>query len=260
MNDFFNFEDILMKTENLDIFDCVKVLDVVDSSNNYIKEKMSDYQSALVVAKSQTAGRGRVGKTWLSDFGGCLMYSILIKPKLSIDKLSFITQLAAKSMHFTLVSYLGSNAKLRIKWPNDIMLNNRKVCGILTESMIKEDEKAVVVLGIGLNLYGRVDDALSDIATTVYSDLGIKVDAGRLITDFIVDFYRELAWYELGASPSISVIDYINDNSYLVGRYVEVGKISGICQGIDVHGNLIIGEHIVTSGVVNESKSRLNYR
>ncbi len=249
-----NYNDIYSRLENLDIFDSVKVLDIIDSSNTYAKNIAREYDRAIVIAKAQTSGRGRVGRVWLSDFDGCLMFSVLLKPNLSLDMLSFLSQIAAKSLHQSLAHHIKKDATLTIKWPNDIMLGGKKISGILTESVIDNVNRPVVVVGIGLNLFGRLPDELAEIASTIEAETSYRIDTVDFVERFVLDFFREVSLYEQLKAVDTRLIDYINSVFYLADKEVEVDGVRAICRGIDFRGNILIGDSVISSGIVEENR------
>ncbi len=253
MNSKIDFNKIYSDIKNLGIFDCVKVLDVVDSTNNYLKDRFSSYDKAIVVAKRQSAGRGRLGRSWSSDFGGCLMFSMLIKPDISDEKLAFLTQLVAVVLHKTIKKYIPNHANLKIKWPNDILLNAKKISGILTERIVISGERNSVIIGIGSNLYDEIrDDELIDIAGTIESEIGITIPAVDFMVNFILDFFISFDNFCDNSGIDSGIIAYINDNFYLSGKTVTVDGITGLCNGVDKEGCIVIGNYHIRSGIVEE--------
>ncbi|MCB2182537.1 MAG: biotin--[acetyl-CoA-carboxylase] ligase [Desulfobulbaceae bacterium] len=104
----------------------------------------------VVIAKVQTGGRGRLGKTWISPSGGGLYFSMILRPRLDISELPQITLAAGVALCRAIARHCESVPML--KWPNDLLLSGRKCAGILTESHLGHGSEPVVVLGIGLNV------------------------------------------------------------------------------------------------------------
>ncbi len=251
MNSKFDYDKIIETVENLGMFDCVKVLDVVGSTNDYLKESYNDFDRGVVFAKRQTNGRGRLGRTWLSEYGGCLMFSMLIKPEISDDIVAFVTQLTASVIHKTLVKYTGSGYGIKIKWPNDIMLRDKKICGILTERIVMRGEKSSIIIGIGLNLYESItDETLVDIASTIEKETGVFVNSSEFIKDFFLEFFRALENFTFKNTISSDIISYINENFYLMDKVVTTNDVTGVCGGIDESGHLVVDGKKIISGIV----------
>lgn len=133
----------------------IEVLDCVASTNDYLKGLASERvlrHGYTVIAKRQTKGRGRRGRSFLSPEGGLYM-SILLRPEISADKLSLVTPAAAAAVVGAIKAELPE-LDPKIKWVNDIKLNGKKVCGILTEAVTGADGGiCCVICGIGINVY-----------------------------------------------------------------------------------------------------------
>ncbi len=135
----------------------------IDSTNEYaLKNCRLLHNGDVVVALEQTRGRGRHGRTWHSPRGG-LWVSIVFKPK-KVKELGFYTKIAAVSLA-RLLSKLG--VKSTIKWPNDILVNGRKLAGILTEGIFEGVNPKCVVMGIGVNVSNDIPNELKDIAISL---------------------------------------------------------------------------------------------
>ncbi len=131
------------------------VLPQVDSTNTYLKRLAREGESAgaVAVALSQTAGRGRLGRAWQAEAGENLTFSVLLRPSLPPAQAPLCTLAAALAM-CRAVSRVSGLAP-RIKWPNDLLLDGKKVCGILTEMAADPDRLEYVVVGVGLNVHQR---------------------------------------------------------------------------------------------------------
>lgn len=125
----------------------------IDSTNNFAKKlaKKSAKEKTVVIASEQTAGRGRLGRTFLSKKGG-VYFSVVLRPKTDADELIFITVAAAVSVCRAIEKV--SLKKCEIKWVNDIYINGKKVCGILTEGGFNSDGTPdFAILGVGINVF-----------------------------------------------------------------------------------------------------------
>lgn len=163
------------------------------SSTQDIAKKLAEknVKEAIVIAEEQTCGRGRYGRTWFSPIGG-LWFSILLRPNINpIDsiKLMVLTELAVTKAirDFT-------NLPAFIKWPNDVYINNKKVCGILIESSIENNKLKYVIIGIGLNTnnsFSNIPDySLKDI-TSLRDEIGKIIDKEALFK-LILKKFKEL--------------------------------------------------------------------
>lgn len=129
-------------------------------------------QGSVVFAEQQTLGRGRLGRKWESPANDGIWMSILLYPNISPDKIACITLVAGYSV-CRAICQLGLEAK--IKWPNDIVIGSRKVCGILTEMVAQGQSNLSVVVGIGINVNNdSFDGELSDKACSLYMESGKK--------------------------------------------------------------------------------------
>lgn len=138
-------------------------------------------EGTLVIAEKQTAGRGRLGRTWDTGCGrpgDFLTFSLILRPTLSPEDASMITPVAALAVSDALHSVC--NLQTEIKWPNDILHNGRKLCGILTEGYFRDSEY-FAVLGIGINLNAQIlPTSVTDTATGVLLETGRKTPPEEL--------------------------------------------------------------------------------
>lgn len=123
----------------------------VDSTNEEAKRKavLGERDGTLFVADNQTAGKGRRGRVWSSPEGKDIFCTILLRPEIPPDRASMLTLVAALSAAAAAETHSGELCQ--IKWPNDVILHERKICGILTEMGLEMDEISYVVIGVGFN-------------------------------------------------------------------------------------------------------------
>ena len=131
-----------LNLENIDLY----LLDTVNSTNTFAKEKTLRKSFLIVISEEQTSGRGRQGKQWFSPVGGNIYMTIKFKDKNDAPLSLIIGLLISESME----SISGKKINAGLKWPNDLLINNKKICGILVESEIVDGEIEYVV-GIGIN-------------------------------------------------------------------------------------------------------------
>jgi BirA family biotin operon repressor/biotin-[acetyl-CoA-carboxylase] ligase len=133
-------------------------LDAIDSTNTFLKElcHKNDVENlTVVVADNQTGGRGQMQSSWESEKGKNLMFSILIRfPSLEIDNQFYISKVISLAIQDTLASILDK--KISIKWPNDILAERKKICGVLIENSVKKSRVHQSIVGIGLNVNQEV--------------------------------------------------------------------------------------------------------
>ncbi|HEX5889742.1 MAG TPA: biotin--[acetyl-CoA-carboxylase] ligase, partial [Pyrinomonadaceae bacterium] len=127
-------------------------------------------EGLAIVADEQTAGRGRLQRAWSSPKGAGLYFSILLRPNIAVDRWPLITFVAALATSDALLE--GGEVQTDIKWPNDLLANERKICGILAEAIETPTGRAVVV-GIGINLTNNAfPQELNSVATSVAQESG----------------------------------------------------------------------------------------
>ena len=166
----------------------ILVFNVLDSTNTTAKENSHMPEGTVIVAKKQLKGRGRGDRKWHSDDYGALYFSLLLKPEIEPEELSRITLVAGLSVANAIEKVSGICAG--IKWPNDILINSKKVSGILTELYVRDDKKCVI-LGIGINVEnGQFPDEISDIATSVGLESGRKILKEDILKGFLEEFEK----------------------------------------------------------------------
>src|SRR5208283_2326 len=126
--------------------------DILDSTNVKAKSLALDdaQEGAIVIAEEQTAGKGRLGRSWSSEKGKNLTFSVIARPRISPQHLGILSLFAGVSVARALTTL--TDKTIRCKWPNDVFLNNKKVCGILSESVASEKSITAVIIGIGINV------------------------------------------------------------------------------------------------------------
>lgn len=217
-------------------------LDEVDSTNEYLKRMVEDgYDSdemLTVTAQFQTAGKGRRGRQWFSDPGTALMFSVLVKPKLAMDDFSMITLIMAMAVRQSLKDM---DIDTRIKWPNDIVLGDKKICGILTEALL-ESKRLIVGVGINTN-QESIPQELKDSATSILLETDDCVDHDSLLDSILFNFEKFLD--RLSESGDMTDLKSEYEEA-LVSLDKEVtvldptGEFNGTCKGIDNKGQLIV--------------------
>ena len=156
----------------------------VGSTNERATEWAKDGapEGAVVLTEYQTTGRGRHGRSWTADRGRNLLFSIVLRPSLAPDRLSLITVAAGVAVAETIDAFVSPH-RAALEWPNDVLLEGRKTCGILLESSLAPpDGETVVILGVGLNV-NQTDfpDALADTATSLRLTTGRSVPRAELL-------------------------------------------------------------------------------
>lgn len=215
--------------------------DIISSTNKFIKENYENLDNYTVVtAKYQTAGKGRMTRNWESSNADNILMSILIKEFKERSDLNLLSLVASMSVHKFLKKYLDN---LYIKWPNDILVNNKKICGILLEGKINNDSK-MVVIGIGININQIVfNNEINDITTSLKKELDKDFDIDELINELVHILITDI---EVFLNGSDEFIKYIRTYLFGINKLIEYTRNNTLCEGIildiDETGRLIVKE------------------
>jgi BirA family biotin operon repressor/biotin-[acetyl-CoA-carboxylase] ligase len=185
----------------------------------------------VVVADHQKAGRGRLGRTWSAPPGASLLVSVLLRPGLAVEDRHLVVMAAAVAMAEAVAATAGVDATL--KWPNDLLVDDRKLAGILAEAA-----GDAVVVGIGVNVeWPEIPDELVGIATACNLEGGRPTTRDELLDAFLARYEARLA--DLGATA----VEY-RARLGTIGRKVRVeradGNLVGTATGVDDHGRLLV--------------------
>ena len=194
-------------------------------------------EGTVIIAGEQTAGRGRLKRAWHAP-GGNIALSIILYPEAA--GLPYLVMIASLAAACSIESVTGLNAK--IKWPNDILIKEKKVAGILIENEVKGDRVANAIVGIGINIALRPDDyrEISATATSLETELGKQVSREEIIRNLLTEFER--LYLEL---PDTEVIFKAwRDRLVTLGKQVRAhwreNIIEGIAESVDESGALMI--------------------
>lgn len=207
----------------------------------------------LVLAERQTAGRGRRGRAWVSPPGVNLAFSLLLRPALAVGDAPAITLAVAVACRDALAA-LGVEAE--IKWPNDLLVDGRKVAGILSEMSLDRGALAQVVIGIGLNVNldpAALEPPLCETATSLARALGHPLDRARVLAGLLCHIEAALAVLEEGDGGRQRLLECYRAHSATLGRRVRAAiegtSIEGMAIGLGARGSLLIR---LDSGEVRE--------
>ena len=161
--------------------------DVINSTNTFLKDNYHNYQHlTFVSADSQTKGKGREAKKWLSEKGKNLLFSVLIKNEKLIEKYKTLSIVCGYSVLEVLMDYGLSN--ISIKWPNDVYVDDKKICGILLEAVSKQEIEFLIV-GIGINVNQKnFEEEYAITPTSIRNQLGKCIQLDK----FKIDIYSNL--------------------------------------------------------------------
>jgi BirA family biotin operon repressor/biotin-[acetyl-CoA-carboxylase] ligase len=219
-------------------------LETVDSTNRLAKELASAgaAEGAIVIAEKQTAGRGRKGRSWLSQGRANLTFSILLRPGVVVDKVFSLTMILALATVEAVQKRAGLSCM--IKWPNDLYAGGKKVAGILTEFAARDRRVEWVVLGLGLNVnwYPAEGKSQSRLATSIRAETGERVSRNELLVEILKQF--EAYYNDVLSGKTERVYERWNDFSLVLGKQVVIEsdrtKIAGKALRIDEDGALMI--------------------
>ncbi|NLN29260.1 MAG: biotin--[acetyl-CoA-carboxylase] ligase [Firmicutes bacterium] len=200
-------------------------------------------EGCIVVAEEQTAGRGRLGRSWISPFAEGLFVSLLLRPPFRPWEAPKLTLLSAVAVQRAISEVCGLESK--IKWPNDLELRGKKVCGILVEMGMEMDAVSYVVVGIGINANLRVDvlpDDVRERATSLRHELGRPVDRVALLASLLSYFER---LYDQALGDGFRTVLELNRRlSSTLGRRIRVltarDEWEGVAVDIDHNGALLV--------------------
>ena len=198
-------------------------------------------EGLCVVAREQTRGRGRLGRAWASPAGAGLYCSILLRPRLDARRWPLLPLMSALAVADALRE-TSSTLVPDIKWPNDIHLGARKVCGILAETAETPVGRACV-LGIGINLRARAyPQELAGTATSIEEETGIAVDGEALLAALVRAVARRYARLQEAGGGQSLVEEWSARSSYAAGRRVrvtlDVETFEGVTRGLEADGAL----------------------
>jgi BirA family transcriptional regulator, biotin operon repressor / biotin---[acetyl-CoA-carboxylase] ligase len=198
-------------------------------------------EGVAVIARKQTAGRGRQGRNWSSPADAGLYLSLILRPRATPAQASLITLAAAVAVCETLGLDFAVTAD--IKWPNDILLNQRKLCGILVESAIENSQLQYAILGIGVNLsQSQFPEELQQTATSLLLETGRRITPDEFLQALLL---RLDSWYRLClAQPQLVIARWQQLSSFARDCAVRITSgdtvIEGITRGLTAAGGLLV--------------------
>jgi BirA family biotin operon repressor/biotin-[acetyl-CoA-carboxylase] ligase len=213
----------------------------VDSTNLVAKKLANEgaAEGTIVIAGRQRRGKGSRGKKWISPSGGVWM-TIILRPDVEPNKAPQLTLVTGVAVAETLIQELGLDVE--IKWPNDILIDNKKVSGILTEVKTNIIGVEYVLVGIGIDLNIDIPPELRDTATSLQAELEREIRGAELIQKFLQNF--EDNYNEFKADNFPYILNKWRRLSGTVGKYVELrrkgGVIRGEAIGISKNGRLVL--------------------
>ena len=219
----------------------------IDSTNKRAKEiALEKKEGTLIIAEEQLAGKGRLGRDWISPKGKGIWMSIVLKPRVEPMEVAKVTLLGAAAVHKALEKM---NVASKIKWPNDILIGDKKICGILTEMNCELNMINYVVIGIGINVNlddEEIPEDLKDKATSIKINKGAEIDRKLLVSHILNEFEKLYIPFK-DKGDGKEAIAICRNNSALIGKEVRVIRGEGVKLGkaLDINGD---GELVVEFG------------
>jgi BirA family transcriptional regulator, biotin operon repressor / biotin---[acetyl-CoA-carboxylase] ligase len=216
----------------------------LDSTNDRAKElALFENEGTVIDTKIPSQGRGRRGRSWISTEGKSLAMSIILKPDILPSEVSKISLIGAGAVNLAL---LDLNIKSKIKWPNDIVLNGKKLCGILSEISCSFDKVNYVIMGIGININQDIEDIpdeLRDIATSIKIEEKRNIDV-EIIKKRVLCRLKELYIPFKESGDIKKAIQISRENSSILGKNIKVINGENIREAlvldIDNEGRIVV--------------------
>lgn len=233
-----------------------------DSTNTRVKELAAEgaLHGTVVAAGAQTDGKGRRGRSWVSPPGVNVYLSVLFRPEFPPARAPMLTMVAAYAMAQAIQE--AAELPVQIKWPNDLVIYGKKICGILTEMSVTEGRIQYVVTGIGMNTnMTEFPQEIEDMATSLRLISGREIDRARLMGTMLNYLEKAYDRYEQEQN-----LEWLQDtyNALLVnyGKEVRVldpgGEYSGAAEGIDGEGRLLVRKK--DGGLIRISSGEVSVR
>lgn len=216
--------------------------DVISSTNEFIKEQYESLDNyTIVTANFQTKGRGRMERVWQADSGNNILMSLLIKDFKERSDLNLLSLVTSMSVHKFLNKYINN---LYIKWPNDVLVDNKKICGILLEGKMNNNSKMVVV-GIGININQTVfSNEINLLTTSLKKESNKEYNIDLLIDELSNILISDIEEFLTGSNV---FLDYLRTNLYGINKTIEYTRNDLVYEGVilDIHndGRLIVKEN-----------------
>ncbi len=164
----------------------------IDSTNTYLKKLKKPKEDILIIAKKQTGGRGTKGRSFICEEGGVYMSLLKLYP-CKVEESFSIMMNSAVAVVKTLSAF---DVKAKIKWPNDIIVNGKKICGILIENVFEGEDVARSIVGIGLNVNNPIGKEIKDIAISIKEVLAKEVSVATVVATLVFNLYQQTSFEE----------------------------------------------------------------
>lgn len=223
----------------------IRVFEETTSTNDVVEKLARDgvKEGAVVFAESQTKGRGRLGRKWMSPTRKGLWFSVLLRPVLRPQETTQLTVASATALRRAIKTATGLPAE--IKWPNDLLIGGKKVAGILTELSAELDRVRHVILGIGVDVNQKANEfpvELRKTATSLKIEAGGEISRAELATEILRELDRDYARICTGKFPRVA--DEWEAGCATIGKKVSVQMgvrlVRGCAEALDDDGALLV--------------------
>lgn len=215
----------------------------IDSTNNCAKAvaNVGAAEGIVVIAEEQTAGKGRLGRSWQANPGENLTFSLLLRPQVPPEAINLLPLYVAVAVAQAIER--TTNLKVECKWPNDLLINKKKVAGILIEGSMQQNTVEYIVIGLGINVnQTQFPKELLQKATSLRLESNHEIDRVKLFKEIILSL-------EANYKPSVdtrfqSVVPFWLDHATMINKPIVVSEqgnvITGIVKGLSKEGGLIL--------------------
>lgn len=217
--------------------------DTIDSTNEEAKRLAANggAHGAVIWAKEQTNGKGRSGREWQS-LPGNLFVTVLLQPGCDIALIPQLTYVASLAAMNTIQDLLPEDCEISLKWPNDVLINGKKIAGILLESfMVPDDDQRWVAVGVGMNVEESPGDVL--FPATSLKEEGVEIISAKIVLSRYVHCFVE-AYNQWSRKGFTSIRRQWNSAAWSIGNQVRISlpheEIEGVFKNIDLDGGLVI--------------------
>ncbi len=238
-------DQIIQNLQTQAIGQSLHVFEALPSTNEWMRQHLSEggNQGTVVVAESQTTGKGRLGRQWFSPAHQNIYLSILLQPEKPPASSPQLTLVAGAAVAETIREQTGQS--LQIKWPNDLVVQNKKVGGILCEAIVEQGNLSGVIVGIGINVNIPAEDFPQELqgeATSLFTWTGKTLDRNQLIASLCNQFE---IWYQKWLDNGWdNIVAWCNQHHALQDQRVRLTSgpenIEGVVQKIDREGHLAL--------------------
>ncbi len=223
----------------------------IDSTNKYAKENCDRFDNAVITAEDQYAGVGKNASKWFAKPHRSLITTIVLSKDIKIDRIGILPLFIGAAIHDVLKDY---GIDTFIKWPNDIYLDDKKLLGILCESVIREGRVKKLIIGIGINVNQSADELPLDGSISLYSYTGRRFDRRKLLADILVSVFskiNDISYIDKYSKDTVNRYLYLKNKDIV---FVADKPYSGKLLGINEKGEIVIetgdGKKAFSSGKI----------